>query len=92
MNLTNINRRIKETKEELHKLEEEKSNITESSERMLADLIHEKMCHSNHTDECDWYYDRGDWNCWSRREYLEKARNILEWVDYQTAELVITQL
>jgi len=93
MSLTSINKKMDELQAEMDRLREEKSNIVESQDKILADLIHEKMCCRNHTDGCDWYYDRGDWNSWSRREYLEKARNILNsGISLNTAKEVIQQL
>ena len=57
----------------------------------IAEIIHERMCHWNHTDGCAWYYDtwedeklRG-----SRQTYFEKAESILAVVSYETALKVV---
>ena len=46
----------------------------------LAELLHSKLCHWNHTDGCGWHY--GAWDKipleHSRDEYLRRARRILE--------------
>lgn len=36
----------------------------------VADRLHDLMCHSNHTDECDWFY-----HTWSGKD---NTYNILE--------------
>ena len=44
--------------------------------------MHKKLCHSNHTDGCSFYYGinglEDDWNEYEHRKYLEKANKILE--------------
>ncbi len=68
---------IKKRKENLHKtLSDEMHSIPVYR---VADELHKKMCHMNHTDMCDYYY--GDWvnKTYARTEYLEKAQKML-WV------------
>jgi hypothetical protein len=47
-------------------------------EKEIAELLHSKLCHWNHTDGCNWFYDNGSWNESSRQEYLKKAKNVLK--------------
>jgi hypothetical protein len=44
----------------------------------VAEAVHKKMCHHNHTDGCGWYYDRGDWSNEDRKVYLQKATVLLK--------------
>lgn len=55
----------------------------------LAEDLHEKMCHWNHTDGCAWFYRKDDWNDSTHKEYLKKAKAILEFTDYDTAMKVV---
>ena len=55
----------------------------------FAEDLHKKMCHWNHTDGCGWYYRKDDWRDSTHVEYLNKARKILEFTDYETAMKVI---
>ena len=59
-------------------------------ERRLATVLHTKLCHWNHTDQCAWEYrndyDEATWaETGERREWIKKARNILTQVDAETA-------
>jgi hypothetical protein len=50
----------------------------EELEQKVAELLHEKLCHFNHTDGCDWHY----WS-WendkfgTRKRYMTKAKKLL---------------
>lgn len=55
----------------------------------LAEDLHEKMCHWDHTEGCYWFYRADDWNDSTHQEYLKKARGILEITDYETAMKII---
>jgi len=58
----------------------------------LAELLHEKFCLRDHTEDCDWFYDNGDWKNISRKKYLEKAVLLLEVVNYETALKVVAAI
>jgi hypothetical protein len=60
---------------ELKRLQDEYDK--ESPERRLADAMHSGHCRWNHTDGCDWAYDRGNWQMESRKRYLAAATRIL---------------
>lgn len=44
----------------------------------IAEFLHERFCGHNHTDECGWLYDNGDWSSFARKQYLNIARNLLK--------------
>ena len=80
---------LEEKLEELHKEHAEKEQEIKDAirkERALdissevirvATILHEKLCHSNHADACDWFYDNGDWSSWSRKKYVDQAKTML---------------
>jgi len=43
----------------------------------LADRLHGKLCHFNHTDGCGWTYSNWQNPCSTRDHYLEKANKVL---------------
>lgn len=67
--------RLQEAKEEGAKLGKL------SPERRLAIALHENLCTLNHIDQCFWEYeddsDPEAWASWTRQEYENKARKIL---------------
>ncbi len=68
----------KQKEEILKKIEEEKERqkLVEP-DKYIAELLHGKLCNHNHTDGCGWFYDDGSWKEYTRKEYLEKANNLL---------------
>jgi hypothetical protein len=66
---------------ELEKKQREFDSLT--NVQQVATLLHEKNCKDNHTDYCDWYYDkwpsdRGEHS--ARNRYSVKARRLLDLV------------
>lgn len=61
------------------------------SEEVLAIKLHEKLCRLNHTDGCSWFYEQ-TWDGGRHQRYLEKAKNILNIVDIESALEVVAQL
>ena len=45
-------------------------------EQRLADVLHRKLCHWNHIDECGWQYET-NWDHGTHNRYLLRARKIL---------------
>ena len=48
-------------------------------------LLHSILYKSNHTDCCEWYYEKmkgdpleHDWNGYVHKEYIQKAREVLK--------------
>ena len=62
-------------------LEKEYESLLPENEKM-AILLHNNLCHSNHTDMCSWYYEmKGvihDWSSWTHKRYLEKANKLIQ--------------
>jgi Holliday junction resolvasome RuvABC DNA-binding subunit len=71
------------------KVKEQEQKIAEfkamPDDKKLAEILHEKQCHWNHTDGCGWHYE--SWNSmgYSRQEYLKKAREILKDFTFEQA-------
>ncbi len=51
------------------------------AEHQLANILHELLCHWNHTDGCGWYYEFknrvADWDRDTHKGYLKKAVNLI---------------
>ena len=62
-------------------LQREYEGLLPENQRM-AILLHKKLCHSNHTDQCAWYYEingiQHDWTRWTHEQYLEKANKLIQ--------------
>lgn len=66
-----------------------KNAIPPSEVRDLATHMHEKMCHHNHIDYCDFKY--GSWNnmSYAHKNYAEKAERVLALVELELAKQVV---
>jgi hypothetical protein len=57
----------------------------------LAELLHKRLCHWNHTDGCSWEYE--DWSNLhgnsARCEFAKKAEKILKVTDLKTMKSVL---
>lgn len=77
-----INELQKKIDELTNELEEEKEELAKSNldpnDIELAELLHNYLCHHNHTDGCGWYYESWDKPGWSKNWYLEKAHKLHE--------------
>jgi hypothetical protein len=87
---TDIDNKIAELNAELAKAQAkaEAFDILTPPQRLATEL-HNKLCHSNHTDGCTWFYREQDWTEFGHKKYLEKAENILEATDLPTALKII---
>lgn len=55
-----LDQQIRDAEEKLNQLRNQRQRIDQlSAEQRLADYIHGRMCHADHTDQCGYYYD--DW-------------------------------
>lgn len=69
---------------ERERVKEQYRSLTETEAHDIARLLHKKLCHYNHTDQCGWYYNTvydglaDDWTSYSHKEYLEKANRLIE--------------
>jgi hypothetical protein len=53
-------------------------NNRRNYEQELAEILHAKFCHSNHTDGCGWDYETWGYpSSHTRIRYLDKARALL---------------
>ena len=74
-----------EIKRQLAEIEAQEARLaTLTPAQRIAEAVHGKQCHWNHTDGCDWYYHSWN-NCYLeknprsvRAEYLAKATSMLE--------------
>ena len=73
-----------DNKSERERVKEQYRSLTETEAHDIARLLHKKLCHYNHTDQCGWYYSTlydglaDDWTSYSHKEYLEKANRLIE--------------
>lgn len=73
---------VAELKKKLLLMKEQESVMTPAHK--MAIVLHKRLCHHDHTEGCDWYYDikNGvhDWNSrhyGSHAEYLQKAEKVI---------------
>lgn len=84
--MISIDKKIEDLQKQIEKLKEEKSSLEAMpDEQRLAEALHKKLCHLNHTDCCGWDYE--SWNNigFSRNIYLQKAKTVLTITDIETA-------
>ena len=82
----NYDQEIKDLNARLFLLQEEKKKAEKArvkasvtaEEAEIAELLHDKCCHHNHTDGCGWFYEWDDWSGTSHESYLKKARKLLK--------------
>lgn len=93
MNQNEIDKKRAELEAELAKLEDAEQLLASlSPEQRLAEALHDLQCHHNHTDMCDWYYDkwpntRGQYS--ARATYLRKAEKVRTLLPSFTDEQII---
>ncbi|AMN31062.1 hypothetical protein BFS06_14520 [Clostridium perfringens] len=82
--------------EELRRNLKRKADELLLPEQRLAIYMHKNMCKYNHTSECSWDYEINDlmhdWTRSTHLEYLNKAKGLLELLDFETAKKVIDKL
>ena len=84
---------IDELEKQIKQLKLEQSVFnTLKPEYKLAEKLHKKMCSWNHTDGCGWYYEPWDKLRHAKQTYVDKARKVLDKVDYETACLVVDNM
>jgi len=84
MTILEINRRRQELAAELAKLDQEERRLDGlTSAQRVAEALHDRLCRSNHDDQCGWFYE--DWNTvkkqWTRDDYLRRATAMLAAAD-----------
>lgn len=79
-------RKLAELEAEQEKLDRRTRALTPAQN--LAEIMHERLCHFNHTDGCDWYYrdplKPDTWNQGTHQRYLDKAEAALQVADAGT--------
>lgn len=53
---------------------ETKTNEDLAHTRLIAEVLHKSMCHSNHTEDCFWYYHEWDRIDLTKNTYHARAR------------------
>lgn len=76
-----IQREIDDLRTKIKELEQQKQELENLTiEQQLAEALHARLCHSNHTDACDWEY--GSWkkgnSTYAREKYLTMAIAMLD--------------
>lgn len=80
--IAEVDNELDKLQKKIRELEIKKKNLLDMSEvERIAVTLHSRMCTSNHTDGCDWYYDvkngKHDWNGHAHQTYLKKAKKIV---------------
>lgn len=81
--MTDRQERIKELREELELLEKAEREDRRTDTEKLADFIHDKTCHLNHTDGCGYTYSSWKDPCDTRKRYRDKALTLLGLVGHR---------
>jgi len=74
--------------------EKQKAISLLTSAQCVAEELHAKLCHMNHTDQCDWGYK--SWNdqdrsgCSSRSKYHNMAKKMLMLADKEIILKIIS--
>lgn len=82
--ITELNKQKEELQKKIKELLEKEKYIIESMSpnQQLAVTLHEKLCKSNHTVGCVWYYEISNgfhkWDDYSHQQWLKKADRMLE--------------
>lgn len=81
---------IREEESRIQKLKTQRERLLSLPEdKQLAEFLHQRKCHSDHTEVCGWFYEIQDkehnWKGYAHADYLKKARKILKVVDLKTA-------
>lgn len=69
-------RKRAELERQIAELERQERSI-DAPEIEVAELLHDLMCHSNHTDGCAWLYESWDKPGGTRNRYRLKAKQVL---------------
>lgn len=70
-----VERDIETLRKRIEELEKEKKAIESwTPDERLAEELHSKQCHWNHTDGCGWFYSTWEKPGTERIAYREKAR------------------
>lgn len=77
MKSTQIKAKIKALEKELAEVQEYEQKLESGSPVALAELLHSKKCHWNHTDGCGWEYESWERPGHARNEYLAQAEKLL---------------
>lgn len=86
-------RKMQEATDNYNKLVQEFKQYNQLSEaQRLADLIHEKTCHSNHIDQCGYEYESWTSPGYSRQSYLRKSVSMLQTSSFDNAVLILNKL
>ena len=85
----NIDEQIAECEKKIVELQKKREQLKSlSPAQRVAELLHGKFCHYNHTDGCGWFYF--DWNNLPRNSdrqcWLDKAEKLLLKFDEQTIQ------
>lgn len=77
--VSEIDEEIKKREEELQILKDRKHFYGSNTIICLAEFLHEKLCHQNHTDGCSWHYEKwSDFdNSWTKKRYYAMAKKLL---------------
>ena len=80
--MNQIDKKIAELQKEINELKAQKVALAElTDEKKLAIVLHDVLCHSNHTDGCDWFYfeNKGihKWEGYAQSHYLALAGVLL---------------
>lgn len=77
--ISKIESEIESRRQEIERLQARKAGLASGNRFVVAEYLHEKECHWNHTDGCGWYY--GSWEPplrSSRQQYLDRADKLLK--------------
>lgn len=89
--LSSIDQKIADLQKDIDHLQSERQKLEGLSLiQRITEILHQHVCHSNHTDGCDWYYGSWEKPSYAHTKYTAKAIIILKLVeplDMETEQL-----
>ena len=74
---------IEQQQQRLTELKLKEKSLAANEPRAVAEFLHEKECHWNHTDGCAWFYETWDGATGAgnstRMEWLRKAEHLIKY-------------
>lgn len=93
MRIRDYEKEIARAEAELIRLKAEKEKVDAMpTEHRLADMLHARTCHHNHTDACGYEYESWSSPGHSKKRELERIQNMLNITDAKTLEKIILHI
>lgn len=77
--MKDLQKQLEIAKLEVVRLECEITYYNLNPTEKLATYLHSMLCHSNHVDDCGWFYSKdNEWTHYSKKRFYQMAVNLLK--------------